>query len=530
MSRTADAAARDPFRPRAASSSPFPSAAFERARADATASLARGVMRIAVVGPAGVGKSALLAQIARDVAPAGEIAWLKPPATVAPDAPTLLVDEIDRLDATTRASLRARAHGTRLIVAGLCDPDRTDDTVQVALTPLEADETGPYVQHRLRAADLPLDLFDEAAIARLGTAAARVPRVLDALAGRALFAASLDEADKVTEIHARQAIEEHAALLAADPERNEAVAPPEPAPPAPIEHAATERAAAATVAAKPVAAEHPAAVPAAAEPARAAPAPLPEPVQADPAMLQAALAFAASTASNEEADEPPRLRQPSPPLVAQRVWPDFGPPPERRVGAPMLVMVAAVSFIVGAVLVLAARASDANEPQIASTVTPTEADAARTQTEAAPQAQPAVPQASPQAAMPASLPVPPAAAPLGGSGTSSVPASEPAGAPRVFVHFRRDDPAGEQAAQAIAERLRARGFRIAELRPVDLRINQASVRYFFDGDRTRSQALEREVDTFVREAGLAPRSELLPMRYYEPKPRPGTLEVWLPSR
>jgi hypothetical protein len=111
-----------------------------------------------------------------------------------------------------------------------------------------------------------------------------------------------------------------------------------------------------------------------------------------------------------------------------------------------------------------------------------------------------------------------------------VPASEPAGAPRVFVHFRRDDPAGEQAAQAIAERLRARGFRIAELRPVDLRINQASVRYFFDGDRTRSQALEREVDTFVRESGLAPRSELLPMRYYEPKPRPGTLEVWLPSR
>jgi len=46
----------------------------------------------------------------------------------------------------------------------------------------------------------------------------------------------------------------------------------------------------------------------------------------------------------------------------------------------------------------------------------------------------------------------------------------------------------------------------------------------------RSQALEREVDAFVREAGLASRSELLPMRYVDPKPRPGTLEVWLPSR
>jgi hypothetical protein len=503
MSRTAVAAARDPFRPRAASSSPFPSAAFERARADATASLARGVTRIAVIGPAGVGKSALLAQIARDVAPAGEIAWLQPPATVAPHAATLLVDEIDRLDATTRASLLARPHGTRLIVAGLADPGRTDDTVQVALTPLEADEVGPYVQHRLRAADLPLDLFDEAAVTRLGNAAARVPRVLDALAGRALFAASLDEADKVAAIHARQAIEEHAALLAADPERDEAVAPPAAmVDPPRIEPTTVE--------------------PTTAHPTKAEPAPL-EPL--DPAMLETALALAASM---EEPDEPPPQRREARPLIAHRVWPEAARPTGPRVSAPVLVAVAAASFVVGAALVLAARASDATESrQVASATMPaaTEADAARPPTQAAPQKM----QPAPQAIMPASLPVPPPAAPLGGSGTSTPP-PEPAGPQRVFVHYRRDDAAGEQAAQAIAERLRTHGFPIAELRPVDLRINQASVRYFFDGDRARSQALEREVDAFVRQAGLAPRSELLPMRYYEPKPRPGTLEVWLPSR
>jgi len=73
----------------------------------------------------------------------------------APDAATLLVDEIDHLDETTRASLLARPRGTRMIVAGIEDPDPTDDTVWVLLTPLEPHEVGPYVQHRLHNAAWP---------------------------------------------------------------------------------------------------------------------------------------------------------------------------------------------------------------------------------------------------------------------------------------------------------------------------------------------------------------------------------------
>ncbi len=335
-----------PSAPRAASSSPFPSVAFECARADATASLARGVLRIAVIGPAGVGKSALLAQLARDVAPAGEIAWLQPPAMIAPDAATLLVDEIDRLDETTRASLLARPRGTRMIVAGIEDPDPTDDTVRVVLTPLEPHEIGPYVRHRLHNAGLPADLFEEDAIARLGNASSRVPRVLDALAGRALFAAKLDEADKVTALHARQAIEEHAALLAAKP------------------------------------------------------------------------------------------------LVAERIWPESAPKPHaRRSAMPIYGAVAVGCFLLGAVLVLRARASDAPPVQMTATANAaplTEADAAR-----------------------------PVAA-------SAAPMTLQDGPQRIVVQYGRNDASGAQAAQAIAERLRTRGFQVAELRPVDLRINQAA--------------------------------------------------------
>ncbi|GIL39019.1 hypothetical protein [Roseiterribacter gracilis] len=425
MSRIHAAAARDPFRPRAATSAPFPSLAFERARADATASLARGVSRVAITGPAGVGKSALLTQLARDVAAAGDIAWLRPPAMIAPNAATLLVDEIDHLDATTRASLLARAHGTRMLVAGIEDPDPTDDTVTVQLAPLEPEEVRPYVEHRLRTAGLDLDLFDDDAIRRIGTAASRIPRVIDVLAGRALFAARLDEADTVTAIHARQAIEEHASLLAA-------------------------------------ASSH-----------------------VEPALVDAALALAADEHHDVE---------PARPLVAERIWSDPVPRERTRLGMPVMATVAVGCFILGAALVLAARASDA--------------------------------------AISAPLAMaPPSPAPTEASAYTPTPASlQAAGDPqRIFVHYRRGDAAGEQAAAALVEHLRARGFRIAEVRPVDLRINQASVRYFFDGDRARSETLEREVDAYVRNVGLAPRSDLLPMRYYEPKPRPGTLEVWLPS-
>jgi hypothetical protein len=492
MPRAAWASSRDPFRPRKAAAFPFPSAAFERARVDSTASLARGVPRIAIVGAAGTGKSVLLAEIARDLAAAGEIAWLQPPATELPVAATLLVDEFDRLDPETRAALRARPPGTRLVVAGLEDPDPTDDTVRVVLTSLEPYETDLYIQHRLRSADLPTDLFDPAAVARLANAAQRVPRVLDALAGRALFAATLDEADRVTDLHARQAIEEHAALLALDAERPTTAA------------------------------------------AMAA-----EPVAGDTAVVLAAAAAAGEEAPQEQSTADAQLQpqrqvvpgpQPSAPLIAKRIWPEAASAPARnrrvQVSAPMLVFTAAACFALGAVLVVAARASVANEPMLAALHVPA----------LPPPPLPLPPTARTEAAAsrpaglaPASLPVPiTTTQPQPQAQTQPQTQAEP-GSPHVVVQYGRADEESARDAEAIATRLRARGYQ-TELHPLDLRINKASVRYFFDADRTRSQVLEREVNAFVRETGLARSSDLLPMRYYEPKPRRGTVEVWLPSR
>jgi len=240
--------------------------------------------------------------------------------------------------------------------------------------------------------------------------------VLDALAGRALFAAKLDEANSVTALHARQAIEEHAALLAA-----------------------------ATASAG-----------------------------IEPGVVDTALAFAASDGEDDE--QPCNALRNRWSLNGSGLKPHANPH-----GAASCRSTAssqsAVSCWARCWCCMHAQ-SDApvqmTETAAASPVL-TEADAAR-------------------------------------------PMPSQDGPQRIVVQYGRNDASGAQTAQAITERLRTRGFQVAEVRPVDLRINQASVRYYFDGDRMRSQALEREVDAFVREAGLASRSELLPMRYVDPKP------------
>lgn len=135
--------------------------------------------------------------------------------------------------------------------------------------------------------------------------------------------------------------------------------------------------------------------------------------------------------------------------------------------------------------------------------------------------------AAPRPSPPATtlLPHPrPAAAPA----TATPPAL--AGATRVFVHHFTADEAGAAMAVRLAERLRSQGIEVAAIRRVPFGIPAASVRYFYPADRDAAQRLVGLAGPLLTAGGRA--SPRLPgdFTHYQPKPRPGTVEVWIPSR
>jgi hypothetical protein len=104
----------------------------------------------------------------------------------------------------------------------------------------------------------------------------------------------------------------------------------------------------------------------------------------------------------------------------------------------------------------------------------------------------------------------------------------PAGAIRVFIHHVADQGDGALA-QQLAEYLRGQGFTVADIRSVDFGIARPSVRYFFARDRAASQRLVEELGRFAAGgASLAP-DRASDFTHFVPKPRPGSLEVWLPG-
>jgi hypothetical protein len=104
----------------------------------------------------------------------------------------------------------------------------------------------------------------------------------------------------------------------------------------------------------------------------------------------------------------------------------------------------------------------------------------------------------------------------------------PAGATRVFIHHVADQRDGALA-QQLAEYLRGQGFTVADIRSVDFGIARPSVRYFFARDRAASQRLVEELGRFAAGgASLAP-DRASDFTHFLPKPRPGSLEVWLPG-
>ena len=70
--------------------------------------------------------------------------------------------------------------------------------------------------------------------------------------------------------------------------------------------------------------------------------------------------------------------------------------------------------------------------------------------------------------------------------------------------------------------LKGAGF-AAEARPVAFPIPTHSVRYFFDADRDEAEALSASLQGQIPGATTVP---VMDFTHYEPRPRPGLLEVW----
>ena len=112
--------------------------------------------------------------------------------------------------------------------------------------------------------------------------------------------------------------------------------------------------------------------------------------------------------------------------------------------------------------------------------------------------------------------------------TAEVDPALPAGEIRVFIHHVADQRDGALA-QRLADYLRGQGFTVADIRPVDFSIGKPSVRYFFARDRAASQRLVEELGGFAAGGASLGPDHASDFTHFVPKPRPGSVEVWLPG-
>jgi hypothetical protein len=99
----------------------------------------------------------------------------------------------------------------------------------------------------------------------------------------------------------------------------------------------------------------------------------------------------------------------------------------------------------------------------------------------------------------------------------------------VFIHHTASDRTSAALAGQLADQLRREGYPVVATRQVRFRVTAPGVRYFFPADREAAGRLLRASTRFV-----APRNGRAPatpgdFTHVEPKPRAGTLEIWIPS-
>jgi hypothetical protein len=118
---------------------------------------------------------------------------------------------------------------------------------------------------------------------------------------------------------------------------------------------------------------------------------------------------------------------------------------------------------------------------------------------------------------------------VGGASASADRPAPPVGEIRVFIHHTANRAGDTALAQRLADHLRSQGFTVADIRLVDFSIGKASVRYFFEGDRSASERLVAEFGRFMDDAGARSLKRASDFTHFTTKPRPGNVEIWLPA-
>ena len=117
-------------------------------------------------------------------------------------------------------------------------------------------------------------------------------------------------------------------------------------------------------------------------------------------------------------------------------------------------------------------------------------------------------------------------------GAAALPSpDEPAaGSPaiQVFIHHAIGADNALPAVQ-LAAYLETHGFVVTDIRPVELDIEQPSVRYFFEGDQSESRRLVEAIGAFFADAPDRAPDQPADFSHFTPKPSQGNVEVWLPS-
>lgn len=424
------------------------------------AALEDGPARIALLGPAGSGKTLLLHALASALQERGRAARVAGAGTLPADLPRdaiLLVDDADRLGGDALARLAERDEAC--VLAGM--PALADrlpaQFAAMTLEPLAPDEVARFVAARLAAAGQRRDLLDPDAVLTLSQRSAGVPRQVNALAGAAVFLAGLDGAGGVGRRH----VEEAAAMRdGADLDTGAAPVPTDP------------------------------------EPAGVA---APDPV--------------------------PPAKTPAEPLTPRR---------SRRPKPAMVMAGAATGLLLLVGAVLAIHPGGGARPERESRAVPV-----APAVPAVPQQQAATPQQDPTAPLPASPSKPPAvdgqaaaspgpavAAPMPRRANPSreplpsTPESAVASGPRVVLHYH---DGGAAEADRLAALLTGQGSRFGriETRAVPGTPRAATIRFFHPEDVGAAWELE---------AALRATGDDWQVRNftsYHPRPRRGTLEVWI---
>jgi hypothetical protein len=125
-------------------------------------------------------------------------------------------------------------------------------------------------------------------------------------------------------------------------------------------------------------------------------------------------------------------------------------------------------------------------------------------------------------------PLPTSEPPASGAGAADEAAAAAPAQVRVFIHHTAG---AENALPAIqlAAYLQTRGFAVTDIRQVEVRIDQPSVRYFSDGDRPESRRLVDAIGAFFAKAPGRGPDQAADFSRFSPKPPEGSVEVWLPA-